>query len=253
MPGIDIPATCEGRYSPTQHRPFFHCPGGQCRGPSQPGTPPFFTTIVSLNALAAARIPPWNGTAALTGVNAASHSAPTTIPHVIITTRIMAPPNFTSARPNSGRAPVASSIGDERIAARGQRRARRLARSKQGLGGLRRWRRTILGRHEIPESPNRQSGGKSQSRGPQNGTSRGHGHLLMPPSCLQLCPLTTGSISPPSALALDAGRDVQKLTGAGIRSKDAAFDPAKSNSLDILASLAGLLSAPVAMGDPNRE
>jgi hypothetical protein len=44
---------------------------------------------VLLNALAATLIPPWNGTAALAGVNAADHSAPTSIPHVTITTRIM--------------------------------------------------------------------------------------------------------------------------------------------------------------------
>jgi|SRR5262245_59402655 len=51
--------------------------------------PPFFTTIVLLNALAATIIPPWNGTVALAGVNAANHTAPTSIPHVTATTRIM--------------------------------------------------------------------------------------------------------------------------------------------------------------------
>jgi hypothetical protein len=44
---------------------------------------------VSLNALAATLIPPRNGTAAFAGVNAANHSAPTSIPHVTTTTRIM--------------------------------------------------------------------------------------------------------------------------------------------------------------------
>jgi hypothetical protein len=58
----------------TQHQPFFQCPGGQCRRPDQPGTTFFFTTIVVLNALAATLIPPWNGTAALAGVNAANDS-----------------------------------------------------------------------------------------------------------------------------------------------------------------------------------
>jgi hypothetical protein len=55
--------------------------------------------------------------------------------------------------------------------------------------------------------------------------------------------------------AIDAGRDVRKLTGEGIRSKDAAFDPAKWKSRDILASLAGLLSAPLAAAtdSPKRE
>jgi len=54
--------------------------------------------MVSLNALAAARIPPWNGTAALAGVNAASHSPPTSIPQVTITTRILAPPKYLPLR-----------------------------------------------------------------------------------------------------------------------------------------------------------
>lgn len=40
--------------------------------------------------------------------------------------------------------------------------------------------------------------------------------------------------------AIDAGRDVRKLTGHGIRLKDAVFDPAKANSKDIMASLAAL-------------
>jgi hypothetical protein len=61
----------------------------RARGPHQAGTPPFLTKIVSLNALAATLIPPWNGTVALAGVNAADQSAPANIPHVTITTRIM--------------------------------------------------------------------------------------------------------------------------------------------------------------------
>jgi hypothetical protein len=52
-----------------------------------------------------------------------------------------------------------------------------------------------------------------------------------------------------------SARDLRKLTGEGIRSKDAAFDPAKWKSRDILASLAGLLSAPLAAAteSPKRE
>src|SRR5712671_5149497 len=37
--------------------------------------------------------------------------------------------------------------------------------------------------------------------------------------------------------AIDTGRDVQKVTGAGIRSVKAAFDPAKRNSHNIMASI----------------
>lgn len=43
--------------------------------------------------------------------------------------------------------------------------------------------------------------------------------------------------------ALDSGRDVLKLTGRGIRLKDAAFDPRRANAYDIMKSL--LLAAPV--------
>ncbi len=44
--------------------------------------------------------------------------------------------------------------------------------------------------------------------------------------------------------ALDSGRDVRKLTGDGIRLKEAAFDPARRSSRDIMASL--MLGLPVA-------
>jgi hypothetical protein len=37
--------------------------------------------------------------------------------------------------------------------------------------------------------------------------------------------------------ALDFGRDVLKLTGAGIRSKNAVFDPAKSRLPDVMVAL----------------
>lgn len=54
--------------------------------------------------------------------------------------------------------------------------------------------------------------------------------------------------------ALDFGRYVQKLAGAGIRSKDAAFDPAKSNVRDIMAALplgaAGLGAAAASYPNP---
>jgi hypothetical protein len=40
--------------------------------------------------------------------------------------------------------------------------------------------------------------------------------------------------------ALDSGRDVLKLNGAGIRSKDAIFDPRNADSQNVMASLAGL-------------
>jgi hypothetical protein len=43
--------------------------------------------------------------------------------------------------------------------------------------------------------------------------------------------------------AFASGRDVRKLTGHGIRSKDAAFDPDKASSTNIFASLAGLRAA----------
>jgi hypothetical protein len=39
--------------------------------------------------------------------------------------------------------------------------------------------------------------------------------------------------------ALDTGRDVRKLTGTGIRLKDAAFDPKKAASKNILAANRG--------------
>lgn len=39
--------------------------------------------------------------------------------------------------------------------------------------------------------------------------------------------------------ALDSGRDVRKLDAAGIRSKDAQFNPSKASSTDIMAGLAG--------------
>jgi hypothetical protein len=39
--------------------------------------------------------------------------------------------------------------------------------------------------------------------------------------------------------AIDSGRDVRKLRGEGIRLKQAAFDPAKRESQNILAGLAG--------------
>jgi hypothetical protein len=44
--------------------------------------------------------------------------------------------------------------------------------------------------------------------------------------------------------ALDSGRDVRKLTGFGIRLKNAEFDPAKAHLPDITASVA----APAAAG-----
>jgi hypothetical protein len=43
--------------------------------------------------------------------------------------------------------------------------------------------------------------------------------------------------------ALDSGRDVLKLTGKGIRSKDAKFDPAKAKQTNIMASLGAILAA----------
>jgi hypothetical protein len=52
--------------------------------------------------------------------------------------------------------------------------------------------------------------------------------------------------------AIDSGRDVRKLGGTGIRSKDAVFDPAQWNSENIMAAIAGLLGLPVLV-DPSRE
>lgn len=43
--------------------------------------------------------------------------------------------------------------------------------------------------------------------------------------------------------ALDSGRDVLKLSGHGIRSKDARFDPSRAKDFDIMASV-----PPVAIG-----
>lgn len=48
--------------------------------------------------------------------------------------------------------------------------------------------------------------------------------------------------------ALDYGRDVEKLTGDGIRLANAAFDPAKASSRDITAGVAGAAAAPAALG-----
>ena len=56
--------------------------------------------------------------------------------------------------------------------------------------------------------------------------------------------------------ALDSGRDVQKLTGSGIRSKDAAFDPSRASSKDILAVLAGASLLPawlLSQGSTSRQ
>ena len=39
--------------------------------------------------------------------------------------------------------------------------------------------------------------------------------------------------------AIDSGRDVRKLTGEGIRLKNARFDPSKASSRDIMAGIAG--------------
>jgi hypothetical protein len=44
--------------------------------------------------------------------------------------------------------------------------------------------------------------------------------------------------------ALSSGRDVRKLTGVGIRLKEAAFDPKKADSTNIMAGIAGLAALP---------
>ena len=44
--------------------------------------------------------------------------------------------------------------------------------------------------------------------------------------------------------AIDSGRDVLKLTGTGIRHKDAAFDPAKRKIRNIFATIAGAGAVP---------
>jgi hypothetical protein len=60
-------------------------------------------------------------------------------------------------------------------------------------------------------------------------------------------------ITPAGFDALDSGRDVRKLTGEGIRLKDAAFDPAKADDRNILATMmGGGLLAPFVL-DPNRD
>src|SRR5262245_8663062 len=105
-----MPARGEGRYRPDQHQPFFQCPGGQDRLPHHPGMPFFFTTIVSIKAFAATIIPPCNGKAAFAGVTAANHSAPTSIPHVAITTRIVLLPSMGSAARARGLAHVNKNI-----------------------------------------------------------------------------------------------------------------------------------------------
>jgi hypothetical protein len=54
--------------------------------------------------------------------------------------------------------------------------------------------------------------------------------------------------------AIDSGRDVRKLVGTGIRSKDAAFDPARRDDLNIFAALPfGALIAGQGLADPSRE
>jgi hypothetical protein len=42
--------------------------------------------------------------------------------------------------------------------------------------------------------------------------------------------------------ALSSGRDVHKLGGHGIRSRDAVFDPSRADDIDIMSSLAGVSS-----------
>jgi hypothetical protein len=55
--------------------------------------------------------------------------------------------------------------------------------------------------------------------------------------------------------AFDSGRDVRKLGGYGIRLKEAAFDPARRRSDDILASILGGAAIPpmFATLDPDRD
>jgi hypothetical protein len=55
--------------------------------------------------------------------------------------------------------------------------------------------------------------------------------------------------------AIDTGRDVQKITGVGIRSVKAAFDPAKRQSQNIMASIpgAGAIPWPSLTVDPSQE
>jgi len=56
--------------------------------------------------------------------------------------------------------------------------------------------------------------------------------------------------------ALDSGRDVQKLTGDGIRQASAAFDPAKARRRDTLASILALGGVPLAAAsrpDPSSD
>lgn len=47
--------------------------------------------------------------------------------------------------------------------------------------------------------------------------------------------------------AIDAGRDVRKISGKGIRSNDARFDPSKASSEDIMAGVAGASLLPAWM------
>jgi hypothetical protein len=55
--------------------------------------------------------------------------------------------------------------------------------------------------------------------------------------------------------ALDSGRDVRKLSGDGIRLKDAAFDPRRVREQNVLASILGLSALPLAAAKvgPGRE
>lgn len=53
--------------------------------------------------------------------------------------------------------------------------------------------------------------------------------------------------------AIDSGRDVRKLTGEGIRHKDAAFDPTRAHSSDIFASLLAALGLGSSLGRPESQ
>lgn len=53
--------------------------------------------------------------------------------------------------------------------------------------------------------------------------------------------------------AIDSGRDVRKLTGEGIRLKDARFDPSKASSHDIMAGIAGASLLPAYLLSTSRQ
>ena len=71
--------------------------------------------------------------------------------------------------------------------------------------------------------------------------------VVVAKKALMVRPLIENSAKPDSIMkaagydAIDAGRDVRKLTGAGIRLSTAKFNPRRGSSHDITAGLAGLV------------